>query len=218
MSMMWNEGKTNEEEFAERLSGGARPEGNLDNNDLSPMESISAAAIGGHSVDDLPPHYFRSPRFLVSLLSVSLAWVATLLGFVMISTSVGVLEEVFGPSTSYIWVVLNIILGQTVFFTVNGRLSDIFGRRYFFIYGSVLGFIGSIISGSAKNLNSILGANFIIGMAYGVQQIEGALFCELVPNKYRMICLAITWVTFSPLIGVGPGLGEHDRQLSENPY
>lgn len=68
MSMMWNEGKTNEEEFAERLSGGARPEGNLDNNDLSPMESISAAAIGGHSVDDLPPHYFRSPRFLVSLL------------------------------------------------------------------------------------------------------------------------------------------------------
>lgn len=55
-------------------------------------------------------------------------------------------------------------------------------------------------------------------MAYGVQQIEGALFCELVPNKYRMICLAITWVTFSPLIGVGPGLGEHDRQLSENPY
>lgn len=94
----------------------------------------------------------------------------------MISTSVAVLEEVFGmpfhapslgrlcltslltgQSDSAVWVVLNIILGQTVFFTLNGRLSDIFGRRYFFIYGSVLGFIGTLVSGSAENLNTIIG-------------------------------------------------------------
>lgn len=44
-------------------------------------------------------------------------------------------------------------------------------------------------------------------MSYGVQQIEAGLFLELVPNKYRMVCLGVIWVTFAPLIGVGPGLG-----------
>jgi MFS family permease len=52
---------------------------------------------------------------------------------------------------------LNVVLGQTVIFTLNGRLSDIFGRRYFFIGGATFGLIGFVISGSAKNLSTIIG-------------------------------------------------------------
>ena len=62
-----------------------------------------------------------------------------------------------GPSPSVTWVLLNIVLGQTVIFTLNGRLSDIFGRRYFFIGGATLGVIGYVISGSAKSLSTIIG-------------------------------------------------------------
>lgn len=72
-------------------------------------------------------------------------------------TRTNALYRTLGPSSSAIWVLLNIVLGQTVVFTLNGRLSDIFGRRYFFIGGAALGVIGFVISGSANNLSTIIG-------------------------------------------------------------
>jgi MFS family permease len=49
-----------------------------------------------------------------------------------------------------------IILAQTVVFTVNGRLGDIFGRRYFFLGGAAFSTIGYIISGTANSLSQII--------------------------------------------------------------
>lgn len=66
-------------------------------------------------------------------------------------------DLLIGPDPDVAWVLLTVVLGQTVVFTLNGRLSDIFGRRYFFIGGASLGVIGFVISGSAKNLSTVIG-------------------------------------------------------------
>lgn len=68
-----------------------------------------------------------------------------------------IIDLLTGPDPDVAWVLLTVVLGQTVVFTLNGRLSDIFGRRYFFIGGASLGLIGFVISGSAKDLSTIIG-------------------------------------------------------------
>lgn len=121
-------------------------------------------------------------------------------------------------------------------FTLNGRLSDIFGRRYFFIGGATLGLVGFVISGTAKNLSTIIGGvsqnafpilqspgwltlrqNFIIGVGQGIMQTEGILFGEMIPNEYRYTVLGAVFVVFAPLIAVGPGLGKIMESPSRSP-
>lgn len=52
---------------------------------------------------------------------------------------------------------LVVVLAQTVTFTLNGRLSDLFGRRYFFIFGATVAVVGFIVTGTAKSLQTVIG-------------------------------------------------------------
>jgi MFS family permease len=62
-----------------------------------------------------------------------------------------------GPSKDIIWVLLVFVLCQTVTFTVVGRMSDLFGRRWFFIGGNLLALVGYLICSRAHSINMLIG-------------------------------------------------------------
>jgi MFS family permease len=62
-----------------------------------------------------------------------------------------------GPSDQSIWVLLSYILSESVTFTVIGQLSDIFGRRWYYIGGTILALIGAIICSRATSVNMVIG-------------------------------------------------------------
>ena len=74
--------------------------------------------------------------------------------------------------------------------------------RWFFILGSVLGLLGSIVGATASNVNTIIGAETFIGVAVAFQQSFFWAVAELVPMKYRYFansyCYLMT-VPSSPL-------------------
>jgi MFS family permease len=55
---------------------------------------------------------------------------------------------------------------------ITGRLSDKFGRRYFLLFAGALAVIGGIVACTAKTMNTLIGANVIIGMASGVHSSQ----------------------------------------------
>jgi hypothetical protein len=59
------------------------------------------------------------------------------------------------------------------------------GRRYFVIGGNVLGLIGAIMSATAKNINTLIGASVFIGFQGAVGLSYFMLVGELVPIKDR---------------------------------
>lgn len=63
-----------------------------------------------------------------------------------------------GPSPDIIWVLLLFVLCQTLIFTLSGRLSDIFGRRWFFIAANATAFTGYMVGGRAQSVNTLIGA------------------------------------------------------------
>jgi MFS family permease len=95
------------------------------------------------------------------------------------------------------------ILSLGVCLLLVGRLSDIFGRRWFFVGGSILALIGNIIGATAQNVNSLIGAYVLMGVAAGTQVSFFWVVSELVPTKYRFIANSGIYFVTIPFTGLG---------------
>jgi EmrB/QacA subfamily drug resistance transporter len=88
-----------------------------------------------------------------------------------------------GGLSLYAWVFSAYILTQTVMLPVFGKLSDLYGRRKFYVLGLVIFMGGSILSGASQNIDQLIVFRAIQGIG------SGAFF---------PIALAIVGVAFPP--------------------
>lgn len=109
-----------------------------------------------------------------------------------------------GPSANITWVALVWTLCLSVGYTLVGRLSDIFGRRWFFTGAAALATIGCIVGATAQSVNQLIGANVLIGLAAAGQLSFNYTIAELVPVKHRFISLAAIFLFAVPFSGFGP--------------
>ena len=85
-----------------------------------------------------------------------MAQISGYLGWVLPSNTLALINAAIGPSPNIIWVSISWTAGFAVGFTLVGRISDIFGRRWFFICASILGLIGTVIGAAAQNINMLI--------------------------------------------------------------
>jgi MFS family permease len=87
-----------------------------------------------------------------------------------------------------------------------GRLSDIFGRRWFFIWGNACCLIGAIMGSVAQNMTTMILANVFVGLANPAQLGFTIAIAELIPNKWRgytnalFFCASLPFAVFGPVI------------------
>lgn len=118
-----------------------------------------------------------------------------------------VINQEIGPDPSFIWVSLGYSLGIAVSCLIWGRLSDIFGRRWFFIGGSGLALLGSALGAGTPNITGLIFAMLFIGLAFPAQLSFSVALAELIPNAWRgymnglLFLVAVPFSTFGPLIG-----------------
>lgn len=93
-------------------------------------------------------------------------------------------------------------------FLLVGRLSDIFGRRWFFIIGNLLSAIGSIIAATAKYPDVIIGGELLGGLAGAVQLSFTVAISELVPNKHRPIWIMALFFSSFQIACFGPVIAQ----------
>ncbi len=67
----------------------------------------------------------------------------------------------------YAWVFSAYILAQTVAMPVFGKLSDLYGRKRFFLLGLVIFLVGSILSGASQNITQLIIFRAIQGIGSG---------------------------------------------------
>lgn len=109
-----------------------------------------------------------------------------------------------GPSPNYYWIVLSWTLCLAVGYTLVGRLSDIFGRRWFFIGATLLATIGCIVGGTASSINVLIGASVLTGLATSAQISFNYTLTELVPIKHRFYVLTGIFLMAAPFSCFGP--------------
>jgi EmrB/QacA subfamily drug resistance transporter len=115
-----------------------------------------------------------------------------------------------GGLSLYAWVFSAYILTQTVAMPIFGKLSDLYGRRRFFILGLVIFMVGSILSGAAQNIDELIVFRAIQGIGGGAFfpiaiSISGVAF----PPEQRGRITGIFSGVFGIASVLGPNVGTY---------
>ncbi len=113
-----------------------------------------------------------------------------------------------GGLSLYAWVFSAYILTQTVAMPVFGKLSDLYGRKRFFLLGLTIFIAGSALSGAAENIQQLIIFRAIQGIGSGAffpvaLAVAGAAF----PPSQRGRIQGIFATTFGIAAVLGPVAG-----------
>ncbi|MBI1802064.1 MAG: MFS transporter [Chloroflexi bacterium] len=108
----------------------------------------------------------------------------------------------------YAWVFTAYLLASTVVVPIYGKLSDIYGRRLFFIGGMVLFLFGSALSGASQDMTQLIIFRAIQGLGAGAlmpiaMALIGDLFTPAERGKWQGLITAV----FGLATIVGPTAG-----------
>ncbi|KAM5357105.1 hypothetical protein ACJZ2D_016605 [Fusarium nematophilum] len=114
-----------------------------------------------------------------------LTWCGWQSCFTFLSPILTYVNADIGPHPNYSWMVASISVCIAVVLPIAGSLSDIFGRRCFFLSGLSCDIIGSIVTCTAQSVPVVIAGTTIIGLGTAIQQMVIAAISEIFPNKYR---------------------------------
>lgn len=152
----------------------------------------------GRDLDDVPFEYWYSSAFLGSFTAIGMSFLAASGGYGLVAPIMSFINDDIGPSPNVVWVSLTWLLLQAVTYLISGRLSDIFGRRWFFITGSCIGLIGSIIGACAQTMEQLIGSMVFLGISAGIMLCFFWASAEIVPMKYRYLANVVTYIFSIP--------------------
>ncbi|QKX58196.1 uncharacterized protein TRUGW13939_05317 [Talaromyces rugulosus] len=160
----------------------------------------------GKDQAELPKGYFYSPSFIGSYCAIGVAFACGTGGFALVAPILSEISRDLGAqgNSNANWVGIVYSLAQAVVLMLVGRLSDIFGRRWFFIIGSSIGLIGSIVGGTATSLGQLIAGETLIGIAAGFQCSFFWVVAEIVPMKRRFIANSGLFLWTLPTNILGP--------------
>jgi EmrB/QacA subfamily drug resistance transporter len=106
------------------------------------------------------------------------------------------------------WVFTAYMLTSTITVPIYGKLSDIFGRRGFYIVGIVIFLIGSILSGLSQNMTQLILFRALQGVGGGSMMVNAlATIGDLYPPAERGKWQGLMGGVFGLATIIGPLLG-----------
>lgn len=154
-----------------------------------------------HTTKEWP---YKDPKFIGTYLAGVLSTVGSFATYIMPVTALSIIDEIIGPSPNKTWVALAWTLLSAVSFVLIGRLSDIFGRRWFFVGSSACALIGSIIGATANYTDTLIAASAFLWLASAGQLSVNYTVGELVPIRHRFIVNGFIYLATLPTAVLGP--------------
>ncbi|MDF2650450.1 MAG: transporter [Paenibacillus sp.] len=126
----------------------------------------------------------------------------------LVSTAMPRIIAMLGGMEYYSWVITVFMLASTISTVLVGKLSDIYGRKPFLLFGIVIFMIGTFLCGLSENIMQMITYRAIQGVGAGILMSTtitavGDLFAPRERAKWTGVMMAI--FGFSSVIG--PTLG-----------
>jgi EmrB/QacA subfamily drug resistance transporter len=106
--------------------------------------------------------------------AVMLVQFTSILTSTIVSTAAPTIVDELHGLDLYAWLFSSYMLASSVTVPVVGKLSDLFGRRPFYIAGLLLFLIGSAGSGLSQNMGELIAARAVTGIGGGAMMALGA--------------------------------------------
>lgn len=156
----------------------------------------------------------RSNRRLqgFALFSVLAALMLTLLLEALDQTVVGTaLPRIIGALQGfdrYTWAVTAYTLASVTMVPIVGKLSDLFGRKWFLVSGAAIFLLGSVLAGASQSMNELIAFRALQGLGAGMGiALVFTVVGDIFPPAERARWQAIFGVVYGFSNLVGPTLG-----------
>ena len=108
----------------------------------------------------------------------------------------------------YTWVVTAYILASVTMVLIVGKLSDMFGRKWFLIAGVAIFLLGSALSGASQSMNQLIAFRALQGLGAGIGiALVFTVIGDIFPPAERARWQGIFGVVYAFSNLVGPTLG-----------
>src|SRR5579883_2871363 len=147
-------------------------------------------------------------RLILIMIGTILGMLLAALDQTVVGTALPRIVANLGGLNEYAWVVTAYLLASTVSIPLYGKLSDIYGRRLFFLAGMIIFLAGSALSGTSQNITQLIIYRGVQGLGAGAmmpiaQAIIGDVFPPAERGKWQGLIVAV----FGLATIVGPLLG-----------
>src|SRR5947207_3270808 len=158
------------------------------------------------AIAESPPKPGRSaPLVLAGLLA------GLLLGFMdvtIVSTAAPTIIADLGGLNLFAWVFSAFLIVQTVTIPIFGKLSDLYGRKRFFLLGLLIFMAGSALSGASQDMYQLIAFRAVQGIGFGAFvpatiAIAGDMFPPERRGQVQGLLFSINGVAFA----IAPALG-----------
>jgi EmrB/QacA subfamily drug resistance transporter len=126
----------------------------------------------------------------------------------MVAPAMPTIVAELGGIDHYSWIALSSIVASTVVVPVAGKLSDIWGRRPFYVLGIVIFLCGTSISGLSSSFGMLIVGRVIQGCGMGTMMpLSQAIIGDLIPPRERGKYQGMMGAVFGLAAIVGPVAG-----------
>ena len=174
---------------------------------MAQTQTVSAVTVSTQEPQPLSETLGRRRLFSI-LIGVILGMLLAALDQTIVGTALPHIVASLGGLDHYAWVVTAYLLASTVSIPIWGKLSDIYGRRTFFILGMVIFLVGSALAGTSQNMTQLIIYRGIQGLGAGAMMpIAMAIIGDLFPPAERGKWQGLIVAVFGLASIVGPTLG-----------
>ena len=176
----------------------------------SEAQQSASPLVEGHTVMEDTPDFEALPRrqIILTMGGVMLALFMASLDQTIVSTALPRIVADLGGFDRFTWITGAYLIASTTTVPIVGRLSDLYGRKNFYVLGIAVFLAGSVLSGLSQTMDQLIAFRAIQGLGAGVMMANsfaavGDLFPPAERGKYQGFLAAVFGVSSV----IGPTMG-----------
>jgi len=164
-----------------------------------------------HAQDDVQAVGLRSlsrRQIVITMAGVWLAMFLASLDQTIVGTAMPRIISDLGGFSHYTWVTTAYIIASTITIPITGKLTDLYGRKWFYVGGLGIFVAGSLLCGMSQTMTQIILFRGLQGIGAGVMMANAFItVADLFPPSERGKYQGIMMGVFGISAIVGPALG-----------
>ncbi len=166
------------------------------------MQSAQAAQpVTGYS-------QLKGRQLAIAISGVLLGLLLSALDGTIVGTAMPRIVADLGGLEHYAWVATVYLLGSTAAVPIFGKLSDLYGRKWFYVGGLLLFMFASALCGLAQSMTQLIAFRGLQGVAGGILAANAfAIIGDIFPPRERGKWQGVMGSVFGVASVVGPALG-----------
>ena len=171
----------------------------------TPAEQGTSEAVHTYETDFKP---MPRRQIVLTMGGLMLALFLAALDQTVVSTAMPRIIADLGGFDRFTWVTTSYLVASTTVVPIVGRLSDLYGRKAFFLGGIIIFLLGSVLAGASQTMNQLIFFRAIQGIGGGsIMALSFASVGDLVPPAERGKYQGIVAGVFGLSSVIGPTLG-----------